>query len=40
MKAAEDRVAFWRGHWKAWGESGLSQRAYCARAGLSYPAFG
>ena len=40
MKAAEDRVAFWRGHWHVWGESGLSQRVYFARAGLSYPAFG
>ncbi len=40
MKEAEDRVVFWRGHWKAWAESGLSQRAYCARHGLSYAAFG
>ena len=29
-----------RGHWEAWAVSGLSQRAYCARHGLSYAAFG
>jgi hypothetical protein len=40
MKEAEDRFAFWRGHWQAWAESGLSQRAYCARYRLSYAAFG
>lgn len=40
MKSSEERVAFWRGHWHAWAESGLSQRAYCARHGLSYAAFG
>lgn len=39
MKEAEERVAFWRGHWTAWAESGLSQRAYCARAGVGYAAF-
>ena len=40
MKEAEERVAFWRGHWTAWAASGLSQRAYCACAGVSYAAFG
>lgn len=40
MSEAADRVAFWRGHWEAWAESGLSQRTYCARHGLSYAAFG
>ncbi len=39
MKEAEHRVAFWRGHWKAWAESGTSQQAYCARAGVTYAAF-
>jgi hypothetical protein len=40
MKEAEERVAFWRDHWQAWAESGLSQRVYCARHALSYAAFG
>lgn len=40
MSETEKRVAFWRGHWQDWAASGLSQRAYCARHGLSYSAFG
>jgi hypothetical protein len=39
MKEAEHRVAFWRNHWKAWAESGTSQRVYCARAGVTYATF-
>jgi hypothetical protein len=33
-------MAFWRDHWDAWAASGVSQRAYCARHGLSLAAFG
>lgn len=40
MSETPERVAFWRGHWEAWAASGISQRAYCARHGLSYAAFG
>ena len=40
MNTTAERVAFWRGHWTAWAASGVSQRAYCARHGLSLAAFG
>ena len=40
MGIENERVDFWRGHFAAWQRSGLSQRAYCDRHGLSYSAFG
>lgn len=40
MSETEERLVFWHGHWEGWAASGLSQRAYCARHGLSYSAFG
>jgi hypothetical protein len=33
------RAVFWRGHWQAWAESGVSQRAYCTQHGLCYATF-
>ena len=32
--------AFWRGHFEAWELSGLTQREYCARHGISLKSFG
>ena len=29
----------WQGHYEAWRESGLTQKAYCANAGLNYDPF-
>lgn len=40
MSKSTERMAFWRDHWEAWAASGVSQRAYCARHGLSLAAFG
>jgi len=33
------RTVFWRGHWQAWAESGVSQRAFCTQHGLCYATF-
>jgi hypothetical protein len=33
------RAVFWRDHWQAWAESGVSQRAYCTQHGLCYATF-
>ena len=32
--------ALWRGHFEAWRLSGLTQREYCERHGLSLKSFG
>jgi hypothetical protein len=32
--------ALWRGHFEAWRRSGLTQREYCERHGLSLKSFG
>ena len=34
------KLAYWREHGQGWEISGLSQRAYCEREGLSYASFG
>jgi hypothetical protein len=40
MKEASERERYWQAHRVAWQSSGLSQRAYCQREGLSFSAFG
>jgi hypothetical protein len=40
MKEESERERYWQAHRMAWQSSGLSQRAYCQREGLSFSAFG
>ncbi|WP_052808354.1 IS66 family insertion sequence element accessory protein TnpA [Methyloterricola oryzae] len=40
MKKEGERERYWQAHRIAWQSSGLSQRAYCQREGLSFSAFG
>ncbi len=40
MNVENENASFWGTHFAAWQTSGLSQRAYCERQGLSYSAFG
>lgn len=40
MKEESERERYWQAHRVAWQSSGLSQRAYCQREGLSFSAFG
>jgi hypothetical protein len=40
MKEEGERERYWQAHRVAWQSSGLSQRAYCQREGLSFSAFG
>jgi len=35
----ERKLAYWRGQQQNWKQSGLSQRAYCERAGISWSSF-
>ena len=39
MSDRATRAVFWRDHWQAWAESGVSQRAYCTQHGLCYATF-
>jgi|GEM_PF-272798 len=39
MTSDPKKLAYWREHYRSWQASGLSQRSYCAQAGLSYPSF-
>jgi hypothetical protein len=39
MKADETKRMEWEDHIKGWEQSGLSQRAYCAREGIKWPSF-
>ena len=34
-----NKLAYWADHYRSWQSSGLSQRSYCQREGLSYAAF-
>lgn len=40
MSDPATKLAYWREHSHGWEMSGLSQRAYCEREGLSYSSFG
>jgi hypothetical protein len=40
MKEEGERERYWQSHRIAWHSSGLNQRAYCQREGLSFSAFG
>lgn len=40
MSDHASKLAYWREHCHGWEVSGLSQRAYCEREGLSYSSFG
>lgn len=40
MSDPATKLAYWREHCHGWEMSGLSQRAYCEREGLSYSSFG
>ena len=40
LEEREPRRAFWRGHFEVWRLSGLTQRDYCERHGLSLKNFG
>jgi hypothetical protein len=39
MASDPKRLAYWSEHYRSWQASGLSQRTYCAQAGLSYASF-
>ena len=39
MASDPKKLAYWSEHYRSWQSSGLSQRGYCAKAGLSYPSF-
>ena len=39
MASDPKKLAYWSEHYRSWQASGLSQRSYCAQAGLSYPSF-
>jgi hypothetical protein len=38
-RLSADKERFWRGHVEGWQRSGLSQRVYCKRCGLSLSTF-
>ena len=40
LEDREPTRAFWRGHFEVWALSGLTQREYCKRHGLSLKSFG
>ena len=39
MATDANKLAYWTQHRHAWQSSGLTQRTYCNREGLSFPAF-
>jgi transposase len=39
MACDQKKLAYWSEHYRSWQASGLSQRDYCAQAGLSYSSF-
>jgi transcriptional regulator with XRE-family HTH domain len=39
LGATQSKEDFWRQHWVRWQKSGLTQREYCARQGLSRSSF-
>ena len=39
MACDPTRLAYWADHYQRWQTSGLSQRTYCEREGVSYSSF-